>query len=167
MDSDLIGDRYYLPINGQNDKLQAGDNFSYSFGKHDMKFGGDVDTFEDRKDTFVGWSTGQWDFELLGAFSDNLASFQSVQPQALIQDLGLNNIPLFKAGTLFPNYETGLGLYWQDKWQLIAENYVNLRLAMGWHVVSAAADRIPRTGNAGWNGGELPFGPFRYAALPG
>ena len=54
----LFGQRYYLPINGDGGKLQAADNFSYSFGKHDMKFGGDTDTYTDRKDTFVGWSSG-------------------------------------------------------------------------------------------------------------
>ena len=114
----LIGERYYLPINGENDKLQIADNFSYSFGKHDMKFGGDSDTFEDRKDTFVGWSTGQYEFSLLDSFSDDLAAFQSGVPNALIQDLGLNNTPLFNAGTLYPNYLTGIGLYWQDKWTI-------------------------------------------------
>jgi hypothetical protein len=114
----LIGERYYLPINGQNDKLQIADNFSYSFGKHDMKFGGDSDTFEDRKDTFVGWSTGQYEFSLLDTFSEDLSAFQAGTPNALIQDLGLNNTPLFNAGTLYPNYLTGVGLYWQDKWTI-------------------------------------------------
>ncbi|MFZ0908743.1 MAG: carboxypeptidase regulatory-like domain-containing protein [Candidatus Acidiferrales bacterium] len=107
----LIGERYYLPINGENDKLQVADNFSYSFGKHDMKFGGDSDTFEDRKDTFVGWSTGQYEFGDLG-------SFQGGAPYGLIQNLGLNNESLFDAGTLYPNYLTGVGLYWQDKWTI-------------------------------------------------
>ncbi len=114
----LIGERYYLPINGENNKLQIADNFSYSFGKHDMKFGGDSDTFEDRKDTFVGWSTGQYEFSLLNTFSEDLSAFQAGTPNALIQDLGLNNTPLFNAGTLYPNYLTGVGLYWQDKWTI-------------------------------------------------
>jgi carboxypeptidase family protein len=110
-DTALFGERYYLPINGNNYKFQFGDNFSYSFGKHDMKFGGDSDTFEDRKDTFVGWSSGQYEF-------DSIASFQSGTPFGLIQDLGLNNQSLFAAGTLNPNYLNGVGLYWQDKWQV-------------------------------------------------
>ena len=36
-----IGQRYYLPINNQDGKFEAADNFDYSFGKHDIKFGGD------------------------------------------------------------------------------------------------------------------------------
>ncbi|MGA7855925.1 MAG: TonB-dependent receptor, partial [Candidatus Acidiferrales bacterium] len=107
----LFGQRYYLPINGDGGKLQAADNFSYSFGKHDMKFGGDTDTYTDRKDTFVGWSSGQYEF-------DSLQDFQAGNAQALIQNLGLNGKPLFASGTLYNNYNSTLGLYWQDKWQL-------------------------------------------------
>jgi hypothetical protein len=107
----LFGDRYYLPINGNNYKFQFADNFSYSFGKHDIKFGGDSDTFEDRKDTFVGWSTGQYEFS-------GLSDFQNGNAFGIIQDLGLNNQNLFQAGTLNPSYLTGVGLYWQDKWQV-------------------------------------------------
>ncbi|MGA7854199.1 MAG: hypothetical protein WCA15_12810, partial [Candidatus Acidiferrales bacterium] len=101
----------YLPINGDGGKLQAADNFSYSFGKHDMKFGGDTDTYTDRKDTFVGWSSGQYEF-------DSLQDFQAGNAQALIQNLGLNGKPLFASGTLYNNYNSTLGLYWQDKWQI-------------------------------------------------
>ena len=42
--------------------------YSYSFSKHDIKFGGDVDTFTDRKDTFVGWSSGEYEFNTLCDF---------------------------------------------------------------------------------------------------
>src|SRR5271155_3986025 len=107
----LFGQRYYLPINGDGGKLEAADNFSYSFGKHDMKFGGDTDTYTDRKDTFVGWSSGQYEF-------DSLQDFQLGNSQALIQNLGLNGKPLFQSGTLYHNYNSALGLYWQDKWQV-------------------------------------------------
>lgn len=109
--SATFGQRYYLPINGDGGKLEAADNFSYSFGKHDMKFGGDTDTYTDRKDTFVGWSSGEYEFS-------SLAAFQSGSPDGLIQNLGLNGKPLFASGTLFNNYNSALGLYWQDKWQI-------------------------------------------------
>jgi hypothetical protein len=117
----LFGQRYYLPINGDGGKLQAADNFSYSFGKHDMKFGGDTDTFTDRKDTFVGWSSGQYEFGSLDAFNGVAATDNpsgNVNPFALIQNLGLNGKPLFASGTLYNNYNSALGLYWQDKWQV-------------------------------------------------
>jgi hypothetical protein len=120
-----FGQRYYLPINGDGGKLQVADNFSYSFGKHDMKFGGDTDTYTDRKDTFVGWSSGEYEFGSLDAFNGILSGGPTgdnpsgnVSPFALIQNLGLNGKPLFASGTLYNNYNSTLGLYWQDKWQI-------------------------------------------------
>jgi len=114
------GQRYFLPINGQNGKFEAADNFNYAFGKHDIKFGGDINVFEDRKDSFVGWSAGEYDFTGLAAFADPqtcAAAFNCL----LSQGVALNNLPFtFKgpATTLFPNHQADLGLYLQDKWQL-------------------------------------------------
>jgi hypothetical protein len=109
----LAGQRYYLPINGDNGKMQAADNFSYSFGKHDMKWGGDVDTFVDRKDSFAGWNAGSYVFNSLADFQNG-----TVTGVPYAQDVGLNSVPLFNAATIFPAYQTGLGLYWQDKWAI-------------------------------------------------
>lgn len=105
-----FGQRFFLPINNDNGKLQGQDNFSYSFGKHDMKWGGDVDAFTDRKDIFAGWSQGEYLFATLQDFENN-------NPFGFIQGFGLNGKNIFQADILFPNYQTGLGLYWQDKWQ--------------------------------------------------
>src|SRR5580700_7455784 len=111
-----IGQRYYLPINNQDGKFEAADNFNYSFGKHDMKFGADSVTFEDRKDSFVGWGAGEYDYFSIAGFQSGAAG-----EGALSQGVALNGKPLSFLGpatTLFPNYQTDLGLYWQDKWQL-------------------------------------------------
>jgi hypothetical protein len=120
-----IGQRYYLPINNQDGKFEAADNFNYSFGKHDMKFGGDSVTFEDRKDSFVGWGAGEYDYFSIAAFNSGVTGGSTGCAQQftclLSQGVALNGLPLsFKgpATTLFPNYQSDLGLYWQDKWQL-------------------------------------------------
>jgi hypothetical protein len=138
-----FGQRFYLPSNNDAGKLQGADNFSYSFGRHDMKFGGDVDSFTDRKDIFAGWSSGEYEFNTLcdfepGPLSTNPwcavnsggvpATIGPPNPFFFIQGLGLNGqtgttqqqqiAQLFKDNTLFNNYQTGLGLYWQDKWQV-------------------------------------------------
>jgi carboxypeptidase family protein len=106
-----FGQRFYLPGNNDNGKLQVQDNFSYSFGKHDVKFGGDVNSFVDRKDIFAGWSAGRYNF-------GSLADFDNSNPNFYFQGFGLNGQDPFEAAKLFPAYQTGLGLYVQDKWQI-------------------------------------------------
>jgi len=113
-----VGTRFYLPINNDNGKFEAADNFAYTFGKHDIKFGGDVSSFVDRKDSFVGWSAGEWDFPSLASFGSPTTA---PMPFGLNEGIGLDglNPGILGAGsTLFPNYQTDLGLYWQDKWQV-------------------------------------------------
>ena len=106
-----FGQRFYLPGNNDNGKLQIQDNFSYSFAKHDVKFGGDVNSFVDRKDVFAGWTAGRYQFA-------TLADFDNSNPFFYFQGFGLNGEDPFTANTLKPNYQTGIGLYWQDKWQV-------------------------------------------------
>jgi hypothetical protein len=105
-----FGQRFYLPANNDNGKVQVQDNFSYSFSKHDVKFGGDVNSFVDRKDVFAGWTAGRYQF-------GSLADFDAADPFFYFQGFGLNGQTPFQANTLKPNYQTGIGLYWQDKWQ--------------------------------------------------
>src|SRR6267142_1419893 len=106
-----FGQRFYLPGNNDNGKLQIQDNFSYSFSKHDIKFGGDVNSFVDRKDAFAGWSAGRYNFNNLTDFNNGNLSFY-------FQGFGLNNLDPFQAAKLAPAYQTGIGLYAQDKWQV-------------------------------------------------
>ena len=106
-----FGQRFYLPANNDNGKLQVQDNFSYSFAKHDVKFGGDVNSFVDRKDVFAGWTAGRYEFA-------SLADFDNLNPFFYFQGFGLNGLSPFVANTLKPNYQTGIGLYGQDKWQV-------------------------------------------------
>jgi hypothetical protein len=111
-DTGNFGRRFFLPINGDNEKLQIQDNFVYVFGKHDMKFGGDINAYALRKNSFIGWSRGSY-------FFDTLESFRARQPFAFIQGFGLNGVPLEQAGAYDPaQRQTGMSLYWQDKWQM-------------------------------------------------
>ena len=115
----LLGQRYYLPITGTNSKVQVGDSFAYSFGKHDIKFGGDVDAFRDSNDRFLGWTAGQYDFNTFQDFNNaNGVPTGFPIPFGFIQNLGLNDLPLNQAGLLKPAWQTGIGLYLQDKWQI-------------------------------------------------
>ncbi len=136
-----FGQRFYLPANNDNGKLQAQDNFAYNFGKHDMKFGGDVDAFVDRKDIFAGWSAGEYVFNSLCDFDPNSGDPAicanhptpiptGPNPSSFDQGFGLNGVNVFPANTLRPDYQVGLGAYAQDKWQVTP--HVTLTYGLRW-----------------------------------
>ena len=134
-----FGQRFYLPANNDNGKLQVQDNFSYTFSKHDMKFGGDVDSFVDRKDIFAGWSAGRIQFSSLAiSIRTDPSIARTIRAGAdgpntsfFFQGFGLNGQDLF-AGQLElkPAYQTGIGLYAQDKWQVTP--HVTLTYGLRW-----------------------------------
>jgi hypothetical protein len=155
-----FGQRYFLPINNQDAKVEGADNFDYIFGKHDIKFGGSVVTFQDRKDSFVGWSAGEYDFT-------SIANFNNGVPLNLNQGVALNNLPLTFLGpatTLFPNYQTGLGLYWQDKWQ-ISPN-ITLTYGLRWDVTWNPQPQTPLLGSEAWIGVGAPGAGSRISTVP-
>jgi len=114
----IFGQRFFLPGNNDNGKLQGQDNFSYSFGKHDVKFGGDVNSFVDRKDIFAGWSASSFTFFDLASFDNPNAGGPNNNVGFVFQGFGLNGSNVFDANKLRPAYQTGIGLYVQDKWQV-------------------------------------------------
>jgi hypothetical protein len=147
-----FGQRFYLPGNNDNGKLQVSDNFSYTFGKHDMKFGGDVDSFVDRKDIFAGWSAGEYTFNSLCDFDPNPLTCSGVatpptgpNPSFFEQGFGLNGVDVFAANTLKPAYQTGVGLYAQDKWQVTP--HVTLTYGLRWDGTRNPAIQTPVAGS--------------------
>jgi len=170
-----FGQRFYLPGNNDAGKLQGADNFSYSFGRHDMKFGGDVDSFTDRKDIFAGWSQGEYEFNTLCDFepgplttnpwcavntSGIPTTISPPNPFFFIQGVGLNGqtnttqqqqlAALFKDNTLYNNYQTGFGLYWQDKWQITSR--ITLTYGLRWDGTWNPQPQSAIPGNTVWIG---------------
>jgi hypothetical protein len=142
-----FGQRFYLPGNNDNGKLQVQDNYSYSFSKHDVKFGGDVNSFVDRKDVFAGWSAGRYNFSTLCDFDPSTCAGgqTSLGPNFFFQGFGLNNQTPFQANLLPPAYQTGVGLYAQDKWQVSPRLTVTYGLRWDATRNPQPATRIPGT----------------------
>jgi Carboxypeptidase regulatory-like domain len=159
-----VGQRYFLPINNQDGKFEAADNFDYVFGKHDIKFGGSVVTFEDRKDSFVGWSAGEYDFFSIADFNNGVAGFAPAVPgppaeSGLFQGVALNGLPLTFLGpatTLFPNYQTGWGMFWQDKWQVTPS--ITLTYGLRWDATWNPQPQTPLIGQCVYVGSGTPVG---------
>ncbi len=55
-----FGREFFLPITGDNNRIQFTDSFSYLFGNHDVKFGVDWNSTELTNNAFVGWSRGSY-----------------------------------------------------------------------------------------------------------
>jgi hypothetical protein len=138
-----FGQRFYLPANNDNGKLQVQDNFSYSFTKHDVKFGGDVNSFVDRKDVFAGWTAGRYEFS-------TLADFDNSNPFFYFQGFGLNGQTPSTANTLKPNYQNGIGLYWQDKWQVTP--HLTVTYGMRWDGTHNPQPQTPIPGQEVYTG---------------
>lgn len=174
-----FGQRFYLPGNNDNGKLQVQDNFSYSFAKHDVKFGGDVNAFVDRKDIFAGWSAGRYNFSTLCDFDPSptapqCANYTAItgnpiptkpNPNFYFQGFGLNGVEPFKANTLFPAYQTGIGLYLQDKWQLTPR--ITLTYGLRWDGTQNPQPQSPNPGQKVYvgigSGSHLASVPQRVA----
>ena len=150
----LFGQRYYLPITGTNAKFQVGDNFAYSFGKHDIKFGGDVDTFRDSNDAFIGWSTGQYDFGTVDDFNNLSGS-----PFGFIQNLGLNNIPLIASGFAQASVPNGRWTLCPGQVADHASLHTHLWTPVGRNSQPRLPDTIPGAGNVGRHRREFAHDP--------
>ena len=115
-----FGREFFLPIVGDNNRIQLTDSFSYLFGDHDVKFGADWNSTELTNNAFIGWSRGSYWFL-------SLEDFQARQPFAFIfrqffEPFGENN-------STTDNYWTHeLGLFIQDKWQPTPNLTVNFGL---------------------------------------
>lgn len=109
-DTGTFGQRFFLPIQGDNEKITLQENFQYAFGDHDLKFGADINAYSIRNNRFFGWSAGSY-------FFGTLEDFEAGNPFAFIQGFGLGQ-PYAEAA-LRPERvrQTAYGAYAQDKWQ--------------------------------------------------
>jgi hypothetical protein len=115
-----FGREFFLPITGDNNRIQFTDSFSYLFGNHDVKFGVDWNSTELTNNAFIGWSRGSYWF-------GTLEDFQARQPFAFIFRQFFE--PFSEENSKTDNYWTNeLGLFIQDKWQATPNVTVNFGL---------------------------------------
>jgi hypothetical protein len=154
-DTGNFGQRFFLPIDGNQDKFTVQENFQYAFGKHDVKFGADINAYSTRNNLFFGWSAGSY---LFGTLED----FEARQPFAFIQGFGFNGIPYQEAALSEDrSYQTGYGLYIQDKWQ-VSRNFT-LTYGLRWDGTNNPPAQSPIEGQAVYSGVEPDI---RVAAPP-
>ena len=121
-DTGTFGQRFFLPITGDDDKFQVQENFQYAFGNHDLKFGADVNLFAIRNNLFYGWSAGSYQFA-------TLEDFQAKRPFAFIQGFGFNGQPYAEAAIAANrSKQSGYGFYPQDKWRATHNLTINYGL---------------------------------------
>jgi hypothetical protein len=123
-----FGREPYSYIRRTEQRYQFSDNFSWSMGSHNMKFGGDFN-YLPLKATFTVNYGGVYDF---GSISEDIISqfgFVNPAPGVLPNFPGLSAIQAYGAG-LPGDYIQGLGsptdsfrniplgLFWQDSWRL-------------------------------------------------
>lgn len=109
----------FLPITSEHTRWQIGDNFSYLFGKHDLKIGADLN-FTNTAQAFFGFSGGTYEFGSLDDFLDG-------KPRRFRQLVGLNGFTTKDSGTVdFGQKE--YGIYIQDVWKPKPGFTVNLGL---------------------------------------
>ncbi len=137
LDTGTFGQRFFLPIQGSNEKITIQENFQYAFGDHDLKFGADYNGYSIRQNRFFGWSAGQYSF-----FS--LEDFQAGQPFGFIQGFGLGE-PYAEAA-LQPERvrQTAFGVYAQDKWQ--ASPNLTINYGVRWDNTKNPKPRSPIAG---------------------
>lgn len=109
-DTGIFGQRFFLPIQGDNEKITFQNNYQLAFGNHNMKFGADINAYSIRNNRFFGWSAGSYSFF-------TLESFEAGEPFGFIQGFGLGEPYADAALQTERARQNGYGLYFQDQWQ--------------------------------------------------
>lgn len=139
-----IGRRFFLPITSDHKRYQVLDNFSKTFGKHDIKLGVDYNANANSQ-VFIGFAGGSYWF-------GDLAGFAAGTPLFLLQLVGINGFNAVESGTVPTFYQHEIGLYLQDNWKVTSR--LTLNLGVRWDGVKNPQPQFtPIPGNV------VPYGP--------
>ncbi len=141
-----IGQRFFLPITSDHKRYQVMDNFSKTFGKHDIRLGVDYNA-NSNSQVFIGFAGGAY-------FFGSLADFAAPAPLFMIQLVGINGFDAVESGTVPNFYQHEVGIYLQDNWKVTPR--LTLNLGVRWDGVKNPQPQFtPIPGN------EVPYGPPR------
>ncbi len=117
-----FGPVFFLPIDSEHKRWQFLDNFSKTFGKHDVKLGVDANSNATNQ-VFIGFAGGQYNFGSLQNWIDR-------EPLFLLQRIGLNGMTATESGALSDFWQHELSFYVQDNWKI--HRNVTLNLGLRW-----------------------------------
>ncbi|MDA2913520.1 TonB-dependent receptor, partial [Acidobacteriia bacterium AH_259_A11_L15] len=117
-----FGPVFFLPIDSEHKRLQFIDNFSHTFGKHDLKFGVDLNSNATNQ-IFIGFAGGAY-------FFGSLADFIAREPLFLLQRVGIGGLTATESGSLSDFWQHELSFYIQDTWRIHPR--VTLNLGLRW-----------------------------------
>ena len=118
-DTGTFGRRFFLPITSDHQRIQLTNNFTYLFGSHDLKVGGDLN-ITDTSQAFFGWGGGYYSF-------NTLEDYVNQSPFQFTQRLGLNGFSTPGSGTISLGQKE-FALYVNDTWRPNPGLTVNLGL---------------------------------------
>jgi len=140
-DTGTFGRRFFLPITSHHKRYQAIDNFSRTFGKHDVKLGVDLNANATGQ-AFIGFAGGVYNFDTLNtcgtAVAPRACFFAGLdaggnpirRPSSFRQLFGINGFGAVESGTLAYFWQKELGFYLQDNWRIHPR--VTLNLGIRW-----------------------------------
>jgi hypothetical protein len=113
-----FGQRFFLPITSHHKRFQAIDNFSRTFGKHDVKLGVDVNS-NGTTQAFIGFASGVYNFNSLSDFKNRI-------PGSFQQLFGINGFDAVQSGTVPYFWQHEFAAYVQDNWRVNPRLTLNL-----------------------------------------
>ncbi|MBI4462294.1 MAG: TonB-dependent receptor [Acidobacteria bacterium] len=132
-----FGRRFFLPITGHTQRYQVIDNFSRTFGKHDLKLGVDLNSNATNQ-AFIGFAGGVYNFA-------SLADFVARRPTNYRQLFGINGFDAIESGTLTDFWQHELSFYIQDSWKVTP--HLTLNLGLRWDGVWNPNPEFPIIGD--------------------